>query len=579
MVEIVTDPLKQVTDPVLLSALAQQGVDNDYVEFFGDYNKAHPYAKIYRDLKSNKRFMVVSGLPMVDADEVKIETGWRVAGINYFSEKNNLFRAKVQGTQVEVTIRNDQPDGRKAGDKLSYNPQCFLYGVEQPCSQSNLIPVDPINSNYLENTLEWDYGICKRRLRIIEGKVLGSWVFAQKPSGEVNIKYNQIGDFRLKLGQFAISDDEEQITPDQCDELAKLQNGYPITIQDSLTVYSSALDGASQRAAQATWAAAHDTTDATHLHPTATTFYLAATKAGANNFYILRGHLYFDTSALTSSSVVTDAVLSLYGETDGYAETDATMSDIGIVEGTFDAANDGLANADYGLILPNTTLGHDAYFDSSVNWTSTAYFSITLNSTGRGWISKTGITKFGVRVRSDIANSAPTGYNSAYCYASEKGNGYKPKLVVTFHILTTQSVSGAISTITGGLSGIHRFPRALSGTVSTITGALSRKLSLHVALSGAVSTITGALVKKTSRLLSGAISSIAGALSTSKKQFASLSGAVTMAGAIAFHLGRILKILGIFSRDLRITSTLSTDLDIDSACSRDLRITSVLEAH
>jgi len=62
MAEKVTDPLKIVTDPVLLSALAKQGIDKDFVEFVQDYaprslGKEHsPYAKFYRDLNTNKRF-------------------------------------------------------------------------------------------------------------------------------------------------------------------------------------------------------------------------------------------------------------------------------------------------------------------------------------------------------------------------------------------------------------------------------------------------------------------------------------------------------------------------------------------
>jgi len=34
---IVSDPLKQVTDPVLLSHLVKQGIDPDSVEFYRDY--------------------------------------------------------------------------------------------------------------------------------------------------------------------------------------------------------------------------------------------------------------------------------------------------------------------------------------------------------------------------------------------------------------------------------------------------------------------------------------------------------------------------------------------------------------
>ncbi len=138
---IVTDPTKQVTDPVLIKHLEGLGIDPAGVEFCQDYampatvagkreKGKSPYAKFYKNLNGPESFMVVSGLPMVDADSNKVVAGWRVAGINYFAEKGNLFTAKVQGTAVELACKNDQPDGRKANDKLSYKPQLFLNGVE-----------------------------------------------------------------------------------------------------------------------------------------------------------------------------------------------------------------------------------------------------------------------------------------------------------------------------------------------------------------------------------------------------------------------------------------------------------------
>ena len=66
MAEKVTDPVKIVTDELVLRRLAEQGIDKDYVEFFQDYaprslGKEHsPYAKFYRDLKSGKRFRQVT---------------------------------------------------------------------------------------------------------------------------------------------------------------------------------------------------------------------------------------------------------------------------------------------------------------------------------------------------------------------------------------------------------------------------------------------------------------------------------------------------------------------------------------
>ncbi len=451
----VTDPDKIVTDSVLLSALEKQGIDKDFVEFFQDYSprslgKEHsPYAKFYRDLQSNKRFMVVSGLPMVDADGVKIECGWKVAGINYFSEKNNLFRAKVQGTDVELTIRNDQPDGRKADDKLSYKPQLFLDGIEQLCGQPSLLPVDPVNPKYLENTLEWDYGICKRRLRIIAGSILGTWVFAQMPSGEVGIKYNQTGDFRLRLGQFKLNDDEEVVKPEGFDFLSQFQNGYPVAVSDSATFYPDAhpettsVDGYVGSTAYASeagvdWAtlradAGGQAGDTQALYGTITDFLSDITPHTNKWRYLYRCIILFDTSGLPDSATISAATLSLYGHT----KTDPTSNtpDVNIYSSA-PASDTALVNGDFDSLGDAPLCGTPITYG---NWNILGYNDFIFNAAGLATISKTGVSKFGTRggTKYDITGaSAPTwgSYVRTYIYGymAEQGNGYKPKLVVTY---------------------------------------------------------------------------------------------------------------------------------------------------
>ncbi len=191
----VTEPNKKVTDSVLLKHLAKQGIDSEYVEFTQDYaipsivngkreKGKSPYAKFYKDRVSGKGFMVVSGLPMVNADGKKVEIGWIKEGKKYIS-KPNQFYAEVEGSTVTIRVINDQPSGAKKGDEFVRTPQLFLNGREITCGLPILLPVDPINANYLENTLEWDYGICKRRLRLIEGSIFDRFVFDTKPNGDI----------------------------------------------------------------------------------------------------------------------------------------------------------------------------------------------------------------------------------------------------------------------------------------------------------------------------------------------------------------------------------------------------------
>jgi hypothetical protein len=470
MVEKVTDQLKIVTDELVLKQLVEQGIDSAYVEFYQDYTMPaivdgkkekgkSPYAKFYRDLKSNKRFMVVSGLPMVDADGVKIECGWKVADINYFAEKNNLFQAKVQGTQVEITVRNDQSDGRKAGDKLTFQAQVYLDNLEVLPANTDAIrlPVDPINSNYTNNVLEWDYGICKRRLRIIEGSILGSWVFAIKPAGEVRIKYNQTGDYKLKLGQYAIDNDTEFIPASVFDTAT-----YPFTVSDSATFYPDAnpettsVDGYAKRdVAEGTWnsivTGAGTAGDANSDNAHTCRMYAGDS---ANTWVIItRGFYLFDTSGLPDSATISEAILSLYG----YYKADNLSATPSInIYTSNPASNTNIVAADY------STLGATALSTAITyaNWIYADPFwnNFALNAAGRAAISTTGVSKFGTRnPEYDVANSPPPfvanqgSYISAY--NAEQGNGYKPKLVVTYAIPQTYEGAATLSG-TGTLVGI-----------------------------------------------------------------------------------------------------------------------------
>ena len=441
-VQKITDPNRIATDPVLLSVLAKQGIDRDYVEFCQDYampailpdgkkeKGKSPYAKFYRDLKSDKRFAVFSQLPMVDADGNKIEAGWKEAGINHFSEKNNLFHAEVQGTQVEITVRNDQPDGRAAGDKLSFRPQVFLDGLEQPVSAPTLLDIDPVNPNYAQNTLEWDYGICKRRLRIIEGGIRGCWIFTQNPNGEVRIRYNQTGNFKLKLGQFKVSDDEELIIPAQFEELAEL-SGYPVTIGDSATFYSGAGDGYVGVVNQGrdSWAAIR-ADPANVADYTGANFQLATaswTPAGKwKSLY--RDHFPIDTSALPDAADITDGEFSIYT----YDKTsDYFIMAAALVASTI-VSNTEITTGDYQNYGTTRYAPDKAWADIS----GAGYSAFTLNAAGLAAISKIAWTKLAILFDKDVDNVAPGGPTETWqrvsIYASEQGAGYKPKLVVAY---------------------------------------------------------------------------------------------------------------------------------------------------
>ena len=444
----VTDPLKQVTDSVLLSHLSKQGVDFEYVEFTQDYapfkkGVSSPYMKVYKDRLSDKKFAVFSQLPMVNADGVMVEVGWNFDGTAYTS-KVNQFLAEVKDKTITITLINDQPDGRKNGDKLTYTPSLFLDGKEIIPSKSILYAVDPINENYQNNVIEWDYGICKRWLRLIEGRILGTWRFAENPKGEVSIRYNQKGDFKLHLGQYAVSDSEELLKPEQFENYIF---GYPFIVSDSLTfspdahVESTSVDGRVYHYqlntlswAQIVAAAGNGVYDAEVKE---TVIGMISGKDTNNWDYLFRGIFLFDTSAIPDSASITAGTLSLYGS--AHLDERPWTPNINIYSSA-PASNTALAAGDFDSIGP---LGAEvAFCDTAItyaNFSIVGYNDFVLNAAGIAAISKTAVSKFGTRnANYDVAVSSPTwttikvSYLSSYF--SEQGTGYKPKLVVTYSV-------------------------------------------------------------------------------------------------------------------------------------------------
>ena len=443
----VTDPAKMVTDTVLLNHLSAQGVDKDYVEFVQDYapfkkGVSSPYMKVYKDRLSDKKFAVFSGLPMVNADGVMVEVGWNFDGTAYTS-KVNQFQAEVKDKTITITLINDQPDGRKSGDKLTYTPSLFLDGKEIIPDKEVLHAVDPINENYQSNVLEWDYGICKRWLRLIEGRILGTWRFAKNPNGEVSIRYEQEGDFKVHLGQYAISDSEELIKPEQFENP---DFGYPFTILDSLTfnpdahTETSSVDGVVRRGLDSSWSLIRN--------GVGDTSYDSITEGGlvrvstvdtsvANYWkYLHRAIAVFSTSALPDTASLTNAVFSHYGN--GKVDTGSWTPDINIYawqETTPRSPLTSLQASDYDIAQWGA-----AYCDTVItysSWSTTGYNDFTLNATGLAAISKTGITRIGERnAYYDVAGNTPTwaALKDSYLlgYFAEQGTGYKPKLVVTY---------------------------------------------------------------------------------------------------------------------------------------------------
>ena len=458
----VTDPSKIVTDKLVLKRLAEQGIDKNYVEFWHDYaprslgKEYSPYAKFYRDLKSNKRIMVVSGLPMVKPDGTKIEIGWEKQGSKYQS-KANLFSAIVDGKRVTVTCLSDQPSGTKKDEQVTWQPQLFLNNIEQTCGKASLL-----STYHYQNVLECDYGICKRRIRITEGRIREKWVFDSNPNGVVRIKHNISGTLPLKLGSGRDSrtgviqvqvDGDTEIIP--VGEFGRDDIIYPIEIGASPETFypdahaeSTSVDGWADiydGGAAHTWAEVLADAGARAFHDHTSlygcVFHNHTTTDRWGN--LSRSIVLFDTSGLPDAAIITGVVLSAYGIV---KLDDASCTPDSRVYSSNPDSNTTLIPADY------TCLGSEALSQvlTYAAFTVGAYNDYTLidvnsdafatNEDGT-YISKTGVTKLGIRnANYDVAETPPNWVSNVYSHqeneSADHAGGHKPKLVVTYSVPT-----------------------------------------------------------------------------------------------------------------------------------------------
>src|SRR3989304_3207453 len=296
-----------ITDKLVLKEIARNSIDLNRVISSQDYGIGKgksPYMKSYQEEGTRRFISVFSGLPMVDAFGQGHELKWADKD-GTFESGNNIFHTIVKGLNTMVIALSDQPSGVKRNAELLFHPQLFVgtIGIKPISEYPKLLLFDPVNGNYSENTLEWDYGVCKRRLRLIEGKMLGSWVFDSKPSADITIKYNQSGDFKLHFAH-AKNDDEEFIPASYFDRIFN----WPAVISDSLTFNPDAhpetnsFDGhLGKDTNNMSWATARNSASADYAYDSVDTLLACAyfyTGTNSNTWYALyRGILLFYTAA------------------------------------------------------------------------------------------------------------------------------------------------------------------------------------------------------------------------------------------------------------------------------------------
>jgi len=148
---------------------------------------------------------------------------------------------------------------------------------------------------------------------------------------------------------------------------------------------------------------------------------------------LYRGYLLFDTSSIPTDATITSAVLYIYKIE--VASTSDNHFDIVIQNGQPTYPHNPPVLGDYNKSYYSNNGG--SINTNSLN--TDAYSTITLNSNGRAWINKGGMTKLCLRSSREIAgiswDTAETEHLEILgIWAAEKGEGYRPKLEITYDI-------------------------------------------------------------------------------------------------------------------------------------------------
>lgn len=147
----------------------------------------------------------------------------------------------------------------------------------------------------------------------------------------------------------------------------------------------------------------------------------------ASGYYLGRAFFLFDTSALVAGDTITSAVLSLYGNSFAYSNTDSTTFHI---VASSPASNSTLATTDF------DNISFTSFASIAVgSMSQSAYNDFTLDANGIANINKGGISKFGAVNSLDLnITSMTSGHDNIMCVCESDATGTStdPKLVITY---------------------------------------------------------------------------------------------------------------------------------------------------
>lgn len=202
-----------------------------------------------------------------------------------------------------------------------------------------------------------------------------------------------------------------------------------ITVYPDPNPETSTVDGWVIKDDSSNWTTTRDATTGSATSDSGTESYVQS-EFNTPNYPIRRVVLLFDTSAIPDGDTIDSAILSMYW--DSAKARDTTNGDTVEVVVSNPASNTAVATGDFDRATKWTFTAQATNILISA-FTGNAYNDFTLNATGRGNVSKTGISKFGLIGGNDLNNTTPTqrGY-IPLDMAEIAGTGQDPKLVVNY---------------------------------------------------------------------------------------------------------------------------------------------------
>ena len=351
--------------------------------------------------------------PVITPDGREIDSTWKEDNNKYISG-HNIFSVIVNQRDVNVEALYNFEDIKK-GEEKKWSPRIYLNNEE-------VFPVsdDPVLTR--KNVLEWDYIICKRELRLIEGGVIEVYLFEEDPNGDIKIRSGNVGDLEPSdlyaidgignpLESFEVIDDAKIVKAEDFKKAV-----YPVIIDDSFASYSG--DGYLLNRATDIYSEAWNQPTAYYKNITSHQIFIGEDISPKHTIY--RGYFYFDTSAIPIDVNIISAKVNLIG-TGIIGENNF---EIQIQNGQPDYPYYPLRPQDFNRLYYSgsggTVQATEIGFDSNIE----------INLANFGWINKGGITKFILRSNKDIAGQAHHGIASFYSQDNEPSK--QPKLIIEY---------------------------------------------------------------------------------------------------------------------------------------------------